>query len=88
MKVFVVALARSFSLTHGRQDDINNRLFAAADRHLHGDAIGQCQASTNQHVMTSPKHTWEKSQLNHDLTHQACQLTMTIYVCDEENHVL
>ena len=60
MKGLVVALARSCGVStsaHGRQDDVNDRLLAAANRHLHGDAVGQCQASTDQHVMTSPKHT-------------------------------
>lgn len=53
------------TLAHGRQDDINNRLFAATNRHLHGDAVSQRQASANQRVMTSPEHTWEEGQSNH-----------------------
>lgn len=56
----VVALAQSCTarrLAHGGQDDVNDRLFAAADCYLHGDAVCQRQASTNQHVMTSSKHT-------------------------------
>lgn len=44
-------------LAHGCQDDIDNCLFAAANCHLHSDAVSQRQASSNQHVMTSPKHT-------------------------------
>ncbi len=61
MKGLVVALAQSCTvrrLTHGGQDDVNDCLFAAANRHLHGDAVRQRQASTNQHVMTPSKHTW------------------------------
>lgn len=62
MNGLVVALAQSSTagtLAHRGQDDVNNRLFAAANRHLHRDAVGQRQASTDQHVVTSPKHTWE-----------------------------
>lgn len=51
---------KSNTLAHGRQDDINDRLFTATNRHLHGDAVSQRQAGTNQRVMTTPKHTWEE----------------------------
>lgn len=44
------------TLAHGCQDDINDRLFTAANRHLHGDTVSQRQAGTNQRIMTSPKH--------------------------------
>ena len=58
MKGLVVVLARRcVALADGGQDDVDDRLFIAANRHLHGDAVGQRQASTNQHFVTPPKHT-------------------------------
>lgn len=45
------------TLANRGQNDVADRLLAAADRNAHGDAIGQRQASADQHVVTSPEHT-------------------------------
>lgn len=42
------------------QNDIGDRLLAATNCNLHGDSIGQRQASTNKDIVTSPEHTWEE----------------------------
>lgn len=60
MKGLVVVLAQSCAvsvLAHGGQDDVDDRLLSAANRYLHGDAVGQRQAGADQHVVTSAEHT-------------------------------
>lgn len=44
---------------HRSQNNVHNRLLRAANRHLHGDAVGQSQAGPDQCVVIASEHSWE-----------------------------
>lgn len=45
---------------HRRQDDVHDCLFCAPHRHLHGDTVGQCKASSDENIVASTENTWER----------------------------